>query len=155
MKPAPVPPGRATFPDSGVVAEVVPVGVLASGALHIPEDPSQVGWWAAGAMPGQTHGTVVLAGHMDGRSHGGAMSVLLQVRGGDTVQLEDRRGGAHEYRILARSTAPRDSVDPALFTTQGPHRLVLITCGGTYDERAGQYTENIVVVAEPVTAGDS
>ncbi|WP_127571392.1 class F sortase [Georgenia faecalis] len=44
---------------------------------------------------------------------------------------------------------PRDALDPALFATDGDHRLVLITCGGAFDERSGQYAENIVVVAEP------
>jgi hypothetical protein len=144
-----VPPRQVSFTDAGVVADVVPVGVLGSGALQIPADPSRIGWWAAGAMPGQSEGSVVLAGHMDGLSHGGAMSVLLDVQEGDTVAVQDRRGSTHRYRVVARGTQPRQNIDPALFTTDGPHRLVLITCGGTYDERAGQYTDNIVVIAQP------
>ncbi|MFC4430987.1 class F sortase [Citricoccus alkalitolerans] len=151
----PVPPGQASFADTGVVADVVPVGVLPSGALQIPEDPARIGWWAAGALPGQSEGTMVLAGHMDGLHQNSAMSVLLEVEAGDTVVIEDHRGGFHQYRVSSRSTAPRDSLDPALFATDGPHRLVLLTCGGTYDEQTGQYTDNIVVVAEPVTEDDS
>jgi sortase (surface protein transpeptidase) len=147
-----VPPGRVEFPGTGVVAEVVPVGVLRSGALQIPEDPLRIGWWAAGAVPGQSGGAIVLAGHMDGLRHGGAMSVLLDIEPGQTVSIRDHRGGLHEYRIQSRRTAPRERLDPTLFTTDGPHRLVLITCGGTYDERAGRYTENIVVIAEPAPA---
>lgn len=146
----PVPPGQASFAETGVVADLVPVGVLGSGALAIPEDPSRVGWWAAGALPGQSEGSIVLAGHMDGLRQESAMSVLLDVEAGQTVTIQDRRGDNHEYRILARDTTPRDSLDPSLFTTEGPHRLVLITCGGTYDEQTGQYTDNIVVLAEPV-----
>jgi hypothetical protein len=150
-RPTAIPPGQVSFTEAGVVADVVPVGVLSSGALQIPDDPAQVGWWAAGAAPGQAAGRIVLAGHMDGLSHGGAMSVLLDVDPGDLVALEDRRGETHRYRVASRTTQPRQSIDPALFTTNGPHRLVLITCGGTYDEQAGQYTDNIVVIAEPVT----
>lgn len=149
-RPTAVPPGQVSFIEAGVVADVVPVGVLASGALQIPHDPAQVGWWAAGAMPGQAEGSIVLAGHMDGLSHGGAMSVLLDVEPGDSVALEDRHGETRRYRVASRDTQPRESIDPALFTTGGPHRLVLITCGGTYDEQAGQYTDNIVVIAEPL-----
>ncbi|MBD8061089.1 class F sortase [Oceanitalea stevensii] len=146
--PTPVPPAAVTL--AGVAAEVVAVGVLPSGELQLPEDPSRVGWWAAGAVPGQGEGTVVLAGHMDGLRRDGAMSALLDVASGDVVSLEDSRGGAHEYRVVERSTTPQESLDPSLFTTDGAHRLVLVTCGGTYDAATGRYSENIVVVAEPV-----
>ncbi|WP_454084258.1 sortase domain-containing protein [Georgenia sp. Marseille-Q6866] len=146
--PTPVPPARVTLTD--VAAEVVPVGVLPSGELQLPEDPARVGWWAAGAVPGQGEGTVVLAGHMDGLRRGGAMSAMLEVASGDVVSLEDSRGRAHEYRVVERSTTPQESLDPSIFATDGPHRLVLVTCGGTYDEATGRYSENIVVVAEPV-----
>lgn len=149
LAPAPVPPAQVTL--TGVTAEVVPVGVLPSGELQIPQDPSRVGWWAAGGLPGQAEGTVVLAGHMDGLRRSGAMSALLDVEPGGTVSLEDGRGRVHEYRAVERSTSARESLDPSLFVTDGPHRLVLVTCGGTYDEETGLYSENIVVVAEPVS----
>lgn len=118
--PVAVPPREVSFVEAGVVVPVVPMGVLASGALQIPHDPSRIGWWAAGAMPGDTAGSVVLAGHMDGLSHGGAMSVLLDVTAGDVVALQDRHGATHRYRIVARDLQPRQSIDPGLFTTNGP-----------------------------------
>lgn len=147
---SPVPPGRLGFPSAGVGAEVVPVGVLPSGDLQLPEDPARVGWWVGGALPGQSRGTVVLAGHMDGLRRSGAMSALLSVEENDVVRVEDLRGLAHDYRVVARRLSPRQGLDPALFATGGSHRLVLITCGGTFDADAGRYTDNIVVVAEPV-----
>lgn len=124
--------------------------VLSSGELQLPEDPARVGWWAAGGLPGQAEGTVVLAGHMDGLQRGGAMSALLDVHPDDVVSLEDTNGNVHDYRVVERSTTPQESLDPALFATDGPHRLVLVTCGGTYDDATGRYSENIVVIAEPV-----
>lgn len=145
--PTPVPPTQVTLP--GVTAELVPVGVLPSGELQLPADPARVGWWAAGSLPGEEEGTVVLAGHMDGLRRGGAMSALLDVEPSDVVALEDSRGRVHEYRVVERSTTPQESLDPALFATDGAHRLVLVTCGGTYDEETGRYSENIVVIAEP------
>ena len=145
--PTPVPPTQVSLP--GVTAELVPVGVLPSGELQLPDDPARVGWWAAGGLPGQSEGTVVLAGHMDGLRRDGAMSALLEVEPGDEVALEDSRGRVHEYRVVERSTTPQESLDPALFATDGAHRLVLVTCGGTYDEETGRYSENIVVIAEP------
>ena len=36
-----------------------------------------------------------------------------------------------------------------LFTRDGPHRLVLISCAGRFDERTGSYADNLVVTAVP------
>lgn len=152
--PVPYPPAQVAFEGTEVSADVVAVGVLPSGALQIPDDPAQVGWWAAGAQPGDAEGSVVLAGHMDGLRRDGAMSTLLDVAPGDTVTIEDRRGDTHEYRITTRSTPPQESLDPDLFATDGSPRLVLVTCGGTFDEATGRYSENIVVIAEPVSGDD-
>ena len=148
--PVPVSPSRISFTDASVTADVVPVATLASGALQLPDDPARVGWWVGGAAPGQSQGTIVLAGHIAGSGRMGAMSVLLDVGPGQTVAIEDRRGVVHPYRIVSRSTAPKENLDPALFVTDGPPRLVLITCGGTFDDETGRYSDNVVVIAEPV-----
>ena len=36
-----------------------------------------------------------------------------------------------------------------LFTTQGPHRLVLVSCGGAFDPVRRTYADNVVVTAVP------
>lgn len=82
-----------------------------------------------------------------------SLSVLLDVRPGDTVVLHDRRGPTHQYRIVSRDRRPRESVAPGLFTTSGSHRLVLITCGGTDNEQSGQHTDNTVVIAWSIHDG--
>jgi hypothetical protein len=38
---------------------------------------------------------------------------------------------------------------PSLFDQAGAPRLVLVTCGGPFDERTRSYADNIVVVAIP------
>jgi hypothetical protein len=146
---APLPPRRVSFPTSGNAADVVPIGVLPSGALQLPDDPASVGWWVSGALPGARKGTLVLAGHMDGLRQDGAMAALLRLREGDAITVEDNRGTTYEYETVARRSSPWQNLDPGLFTAQGDHRLVLITCGGTYDPALGRYTDNIVVEAIP------
>jgi hypothetical protein len=87
---------------------------------------------------------------MDGLHRSGAMRALLDLAPGDMITIEDRHGAVHEYRAVSRSLEPWNSLDTSIFTTKGPHRLVLITCGGRFDEQAGRYAENVVVAAEPV-----
>ena len=143
-------PTRVSFTGTPVAADLVPVAALASGALQLPDDPAQVGWWVGGAAPGEPDGTMVLAGHVAGSGRSGAMSVLLDAEPGQTVRVEDRGGSAYQYRIVSRSTSPKASLDPALFASDGAPRLVLITCGGTFDAASGHYTDNVVVIAEPI-----
>jgi hypothetical protein len=53
--------------------------------------------------------------------------------------------------VVTRQLVAKGQVPLAeLFTRTGPARLVLLTCGGPFDERARSYRDNLVVVAEPV-----
>jgi hypothetical protein len=150
----PVPPIEVVLPARGVVAAVAPVGVLPGGRLLLPEDPRTVGWWAAGSAPGAPEGSVVVAGHLDTARDGpGALAALLDVAEGEPVELRDSDGTVHTYRVTTRQTMEKEALPSDLFTTTGPPRLVLITCGGPFDERTHSYRDNVVVVAEHVAQG--
>jgi hypothetical protein len=110
-----------------------------------------VGWWAAGTSPGAVAGTVVLAGHVDSARYGvGLLATLAALRLDDEVVVADRLGRHHAYRVTARHSYPKRDLPAEAFATDGPHRLVLITCGGAFDPSTGHYAENVVVTAEPV-----
>lgn len=138
---------------SGTAAPVQAAGVHADGALDVPRDPGRVGWWTGGAQAGDPYGSVVLAGHVDSRVYGiGVMAEMLRMRTGQTVTLT-RGALAQEYRVVARSEVTKASLAAGtdLFDQAGPHRLVMITCGGPFDRRTHRYRDNVVVVADPVT----
>jgi hypothetical protein len=154
--PVPVPvrvaePVRVAVPDAGVTAEVVPVGVEPSGALHLPDDPRVAGWWSSGAVPGAGEGSTVLAAHVDAAGVGaGPMSRVLRVPVGTPVEVTTADGGLVHYAVVERrSYAKADGLPAELFRADGPPRLVLITCGGAFDAASGRYADNVVVVAAP------
>jgi hypothetical protein len=155
--PAPLPPASAapvtiSLPATREPVPLVPVGVLESGALQLPERPSVLGWFAAGAVPGATTGTAVVAGHVDSAVFGaGPLETLLELGEGDLVGVADASGATHRYAVASRTSYPKSALPPELFRTDGPPRLALVTCGGAFDERTGQYADNVVVIAEPVT----
>ena len=65
------------------------------------------------------------------------------------VTTADR--GVHRFRVVARRHYPKPQLPTAdLFAHGGPARLVLITCGGSFDDVAHSYRENVVVYAEPI-----
>jgi hypothetical protein len=160
--PTPTAPERAGAPTGLVLpgatrpVPLVAIGALPSGALALPDRPTVVGWWAAGAVPGDPAGTAVIAGHIDSAADGaGPLRRLLDLRLGDVIQVTDAAGGRHAFALTSRTTYRKRDLPPDLFQQDGPARLALITCGGAFDRRSGSYADNVVVLAAPVTAATS
>lgn len=105
-------------------------------------------WWSAAGRPGTAGGPVVLDGHVDTHRDGpGALFHLADLRPGDEVLVETAEGGFHHVvRSVARH--PKGRIPAEVFAA-GPPRLVIITCGGTFDRRLRHYADNVVVVAVP------
>jgi hypothetical protein len=131
----------------GVDARIVPVSAPHS-VMQIPSDPRVVGWWRDGATPGAGRGHVVIVGHINFHGRAGALAELPDVRPGDPVVVAD--ANSVRYRVTAVRTYQKTSGIPAAaFSPDGPEELVLITCGGPFDARTGNYEDNIVAYAEP------
>lgn len=143
-------PTSLRMPGLGVNAPVT--GVTSdAGTLNPPEQPKTVGWWLGSALAGADAGTTVVVGHVDSATRGlGALFHLDRVKAGDTVQLTS--GHATEtYRVVSLHFYVKKAGLPrSLFTRAGPPRLVVISCGGSFDRAKRSYRENVVVVAEPV-----
>lgn len=124
--------------------------MLASGALQLPERPTVLGGFAAGAAPGAQAGTAVVAGHLDSASVGpGPLVALFDLRAGDVLQLTDAAGGHHRYSVVSRTSYPKSALPPEVFSRDGPPRLAVVTCGGAFDAARGHYADNVVVLAVP------
>jgi hypothetical protein len=146
------PPVRLVVPREGIDAPVDPVGVTRDGLMQLPGDVHRVGWYRFGPAPGQPEGSTVLAGHVDAWDQGlGSLGRLRGVVPGDRVEVADAAGRTTRWQVVTRQLVAKGKVPLAeLFTRTGPARLVLLTCGGPFDERARSYRDNLVVVAEPV-----
>ena len=63
--------------------------------------------------------------------------------------MDDPLGGRHPYRVTSRRAYPKSDLPAELFTATGRSHLVLVTCGGAFDEATRRYADNVVVVADP------
>jgi sortase (surface protein transpeptidase) len=135
-----------------VTAPVVPVA-SAQHTLTPPEDPSQVGWWVASAPAGARQGSIVIVGHIDSAASGpGALFHLDRIKPGQTIDLSSGSKTAR-YRTTSMRFYPKSAGLPAdLFNPAGPARLVLISCGGTFDRAKRSYRSNVVVIGTPTAA---
>lgn len=148
-------PVRVRIPDLGIDAKVFPVGVTSDGALEIPEDINEVGWFKYGPAPGSGQGSSVLVAHRDGTSAGrGVFFPLDSIGEGAKVSVVTDAGSVIRYRVVSVEGIQKSTFNTEIeefFTGAGKPRLTLITCGGAYEKNNGGYQANVVVTAVPVT----
>ena len=160
-EPAPVPaapapaaaPARIELPTLGVDTEVVPVGVDDNGLMEIPRDVATVGWYQFGPPPGAAAGSAVLSGHVDDYRQGvGVFGRIGDLGPGDPVRIVDDAGVTRDFTVLSREQWSKGDVPlDRIFDRGGSSRLVLITCGGSFNSSSLGYDDNIAITAVPVS----
>lgn len=161
-------PRHLAIPALGVDAAFEQIGLDAHGRrdangrlpLGNPSDRTRAGWYAQGPRPGSGTGTVLTNGHtyLDG-------SAIFQrdfarrVAVGQIIRIGQDNGSQCTYRIT-RVWREIDSARdyPALVSSHhlydfsGPERLLLATCGGSWDSAADNFDDISVVLAIPAGA---
>lgn len=136
----------------------VPVDVATTsrrGLLRVPADITRAGWWDGGARLGDRYGAMVVASHVDSTEQGlGPFAELLDVAPGDPVTVASSRS-SQEFTVDTVDVVPKTTLDTRddLFSTDGPVRLVLVTCAGPFVPEQGGYQDLAVVTAVPVDDG--
>lgn len=150
-------PMALRIPAIGVKTQILPVGLDAHDNLEIPDDIRLVGWYDLGVPPGADTGSAVLVAHRDGTVQGrGVFYSIGSLEPGDPIVVTRSDGSAVSYVVASRELINKKNFTkaaPELFAIDGPHRLTLISCGGTYDRANGGYQANVIVTAmeEPTT----
>lgn len=141
-----------TIPALQVTAPVVAEGVT-GGSLDIPGDVHHVGWDDQTPPPGHP-GVTLLAGHVNWVGQGeGALGQIDQLVPGDQVIL-DWQGTKTTWTVDATPRlSPNTVIHRSLFSDTGPPRLVLVTCGGPFQQTStgGSYADNVIVTATPAS----
>jgi hypothetical protein len=145
----PDPPVEVRF--AGRTAPVDAVGLDTQRQVVVPEDVRRAGWYAPGPQPGARAGSAVLVGHADDAEQGlGTFAGLRDLTAGDEVVVRTASGRELAYAVVSferfsKAEVPMDR----LFTAKGPHRLVLVSCGGAFDPGRRTYADNVVLTAVP------
>jgi sortase (surface protein transpeptidase) len=121
--------------------------------MEIPKDVGEVGWYRFGPAPGAAAGSSVLTGHVDDYQQGvGVFGRLGDLNPGDVVRVSDEKGVTREFSVISKEAWPKEQVPlDRLFDRGGTSRLVLITCGGSFNESTLGYDDNIAITAVPIT----
>lgn len=147
-----VEPVGLAVPSIDVAIAVESVGVEADGQMEIPPLVEIGGWYRYGASPADDEGTAVIAAHVDSVASAGVgpFARLQDVAVGDPVEVALADGTTRSFIVTDVRRSPKPSIQwEDVFVRGGGQRLVLITCGGSFDRDARSYTDNVIVTAEP------
>lgn len=171
-------PAPARSPAAVQVKTAIPVAVIAAdhhlratvsanrlnadGSLYVPPDPKTVSWASQDVAPGSGFGTIILVGHINYGGDAGAFADLADYRTGQIITLVLADGRRMKYAVAAPPLEVKKdklgSRRQELFDQTQSYglpgsprsgRLLLLSCGGTFDNRTGHYESNIFVYALP------
>jgi LPXTG-site transpeptidase (sortase) family protein len=153
--PAPQPivgePVRITINSIALDAAVEKVALTADGSMDVPKIPADTGWYSLGPRPGEI-GSATIAGHVNWY-HGAtaAFAYLHKVKPGDLITVQDDNGAVISFAVRDSKTLDAGADATDVFTSNdGNAHLNLITCDGTWDTSAKQYSKRLVVFADKV-----
>jgi LPXTG-site transpeptidase (sortase) family protein len=139
-------PTRLRIPAIGVDTPLEELHLEATGTLEPPRDFAHAGWFADGAVPGET-GPAVIAGHVDSTTGPAVFFRLDRLRPGDPVEVE-RADGWVAFTVVAVRRYPKAAFPTAQVYGPTPDaELRLITCSGPFDNAQRSYLDNTVVYA--------
>ncbi len=147
-----MPPSEPTelrIPKIGAKSSLIPLGLNPDETVEVPpvEKPRQAGWYKLARTPGEA-GPAVVLGHVDGNKEPGIFLRLKELVAGDEVEVSRKDGTTARFRVrrteqIAKNSFPTEAV----YGDTAEPELRLITCGGSFDQSARSYRDNIIVYA--------
>lgn len=142
-------PVRLKITSIGVNSLIENVGLTSGGAMDVPKDVDNIGWFNLGPRPGEI-GTAVVDGHYGiSKGKASAFDNLYKLRQGDKISVEDEKGGITIFVVRGnRRYDPKANATSVFSSSDGKSHLNLITCEGVWDEISKSYSQRLVVFAD-------
>jgi LPXTG-site transpeptidase (sortase) family protein len=142
-------PVSIDVPAIGARSSLVPLGLNDDRTVEVPpvDRPMQAGWYEHSPTPGQTGPSIVL-GHVNGHGQDGIFARLNELKSGDEIRIarEDKKVARFVVKRTEQFPKTEFPADEVYGDTQEPE-LRLITCGGSFDETANSYRDNVIAFA--------
>ena len=144
------------IPAAQIRAAIVQVGRVGANGFGAPDNPQVIGWWMFGPAPGQP-GNVLLDGHrdfsdIDGNVGTGVCWLLPNATIDDFIIIRDYDAEvSYVYSIIETASVLFDAPEGVEYLQPAPagqSLLTLITCEGSFDGEAHNYSNRRIVVAE-------
>ncbi|WP_394768477.1 class F sortase [Lacisediminihabitans sp.] len=149
-----VAPVRLVLERLSITMPVMPEGLDPKGAMALPANAADAGWYQYSPGLHEAQGATVIAAHIDSWHDGiGPLSRLKNAVNGDLISVAGSDGSTVAYTVTeVREVGKIDAPMAEVFDRSGAPRLTLVTCGGVFNSATGHYLDNIIVTATPVVA---
>ncbi len=152
---APNLPKYLKIPKLSVSTLVKPLGVTSSNELKAPANIYDTGWYDASAHPGDpgSLGAVLIDGHVHGPTLPGVFANIKKLVAGDTIEITRGDNQVFTYKVVKVQNYDASTIDMGMMLSSvqpGLPGLNLITCGGPFDRKSGEYTQRTAVFAVQV-----
>ena len=137
------------IPSINVDAVIKAMGVTSAGAMAVPNNRVDVGWYSLGTKPGDT-GSAVIGGHDNYGGGDGAFVDLNRLKVGDVLSVVDAKGVSTSFVVREMKTFAATDENTGIFASTSGAHLNLITCSGVWDAAAESYTTRLVVFTDKV-----
>lgn len=143
-------PIRLMIPAVNVNAAIQNLGVTAKGAMKVPSNTTDVGWFELGPRPGEK-GSAVIAGHFNNENGGAGVFInLYKLRKDDKLYIEDDKGTSIAFVVRESRIYNPGYADEVFGGTDSAH-LNLITCDGVWDGTKKSFSKRLVVFTDKLT----
>ena len=128
-------------------APVDPLGLNRDGTLAVPSDFARAGWYTGRPPPGATGPAIIIA-HVDSKSGPAVFKRLRELKPGDEVTVTRADRSVVTFAVDRVESHPKKAFPTnAVYDPTPGATLRLITCGGSFDRKAGHYRENVIAFA--------
>jgi len=143
------PPVQLLIPALDVHRAVEKVGVDSSGAMKVPVNSWNAGWFKYGPVPGAP-GDAVIEGHAGYPGQPVLFGRLHTLQAGDRIIVVLADKSRRLFVVVSKHTVLAGTAPAGLADPYGRPRLTLITCTGTWDKQNYTYSERLLVEARYV-----
>jgi sortase (surface protein transpeptidase) len=149
---APLPastPMTIVIPAIGVNAPVTHLDLNADGTVQVPplSNHNLAGWYDRSVTPG-AKGTSVILGHVDDYTGPSIFYNIKNLRQGEAIDVVRADGSTAVFSVDGVQKATKTNFPTsAVYGNVLYPALRLVTCGGPFDAKSGQYLDSIVVYA--------
>ncbi len=144
-------PQMLDIPSIQVHAHIESVGLDKDNLMDVPKNTNDVAWYNLGPKPGAS-GNAVIDGHVDTQTGAPAVFAhLSKVKVGDTITITETKTSKHTFQVTSIESLPTETfpISRVFGSSQETH-LNLITCDGTWDRKAKNYSKRLVVFSKMI-----
>lgn len=133
----------------GVSAVIKEMGMTSDGAMAVPSNRTDVGWFSLGTRPGEI-GSAVIGAHNRFASKAGVFAHLDQLQKGDVLSVVDEKGVSISFVVRDMHTYDATDANTGIFESNNGVHLNLVTCSGEWNPLTKSSKKRLVVFTDLV-----